>query len=76
VAGLVARYGRDRLTHSRGTRLVNGNGLIARMARHAFDRGMPLWLSSPVVDLIQSSQSAAARVLQHYLPTADSAISD
>jgi len=54
VTGLVARYGCDRLTHRRGTRLVNGNGLIARMARHAFDRGMALWLSSPVVELIQA----------------------
>lgn len=29
VTSLVARYGRDRLSHHRGTRLVNGNGLIA-----------------------------------------------
>ena len=28
--GLLARYGRDRLTHPRGTRLVMGNALIAR----------------------------------------------
>ncbi len=54
VVGLVARYGRDRLTHRRGTRLVNGNGLIARMARHVLDRGMDLWLSFPVVELIQA----------------------
>jgi succinate dehydrogenase/fumarate reductase flavoprotein subunit len=63
VAGLVARYGRDRLTHRRGTRLVNGNGLIARMARHAFDRGMALWLSSPVVELIQAEGRVTGAII-------------
>jgi succinate dehydrogenase/fumarate reductase flavoprotein subunit len=51
VARMTARFARDRLTHKRGTRLVNGNGLIARMARHALDRGVRLWLSSPVQGL-------------------------
>jgi succinate dehydrogenase/fumarate reductase flavoprotein subunit len=51
VGGMVARYARDRLTHQRGTRLVNGNALIARMAVAAFARGIPLWLSSPIVAL-------------------------
>ncbi len=51
VARMVARHARDRLSHSRGTRLVNGNGLIARLAVHAFARGIPLWLSSPIVEL-------------------------
>jgi hypothetical protein len=71
LAGLVARYGRDRLSHDRGTRLVNGNGLIARMARHALDRHMPLWLSSPslgsrarTVALPVQSSSAAVEGLQ------------
>ncbi len=32
VARMVARHARDRLTHSRGTRLVNGNALIAKLA--------------------------------------------
>lgn len=51
VGRMVAGYGRDRLTHQRGTRLVNGNALIARMAAQAFARGIPLWLSSPIVEL-------------------------
>lgn len=51
VARMVARYARDRLSHARGTRLVNGNALIARLAVNAFERGIPLWLSSPIVAL-------------------------
>jgi hypothetical protein len=35
VGLMVTRYARDRLTHARGTRLVNGNALIARMAAAA-----------------------------------------
>lgn len=31
AVGLMARYARDRLTHARGTRLVMGNALIARL---------------------------------------------
>jgi succinate dehydrogenase/fumarate reductase flavoprotein subunit len=64
VAGLVARYGRDRLSYPRGTRLVNGNGLIARMARHALDRGMPLWLSSPIVELTREDGRVTGAVVE------------
>ena len=53
VARMVARHARDRLTHTRGTRLVNGNALIAKLAVNAFARGIPLWLSTPVVELVR-----------------------
>jgi len=52
VARLLARYGRDRLFHGRGMRLTNGNALAARLAKSAFDLGVPIWLSSPVTRLI------------------------
>ena len=51
VARMIARYGRDRLGHARGTRLTNGNGLIAALALTAREQGIPLWLASPVVRL-------------------------
>lgn len=41
---LMARYGRDRLKHHRGTRLTVGNALIARLATTAFAKGVELWL--------------------------------
>ena len=37
---LLGRYAKDRLSHDRGTRLVVGNALIARLARSAFDLGV------------------------------------
>jgi succinate dehydrogenase/fumarate reductase flavoprotein subunit len=51
VGRMLARHARDRLRHSRGTRLVNGNALIASLAVSAFRRRIPVWLESPVVEL-------------------------
>ncbi|HWB46500.1 MAG TPA: FAD-dependent oxidoreductase [Hyphomicrobiaceae bacterium] len=48
VGRMVARHARDRLSYKRGTRLVNGNALIASLAANAFKRGIPLWLKAPV----------------------------
>jgi succinate dehydrogenase/fumarate reductase flavoprotein subunit len=53
VAGMAARFGRDRVTHHRGTRLTNGNALIAALALSAFERDIPLWLSSPIIALVR-----------------------
>ncbi|WP_205648709.1 FAD-dependent oxidoreductase [Acuticoccus kandeliae] len=39
-ARMVARYARDRLRHHRGTRLVLGNALVARLLRACRDRGV------------------------------------
>ncbi len=52
VAGMTVRYAIDRLNHDRGTRLTNGNGLIAALALSAEERGIDLWLDSPVVELV------------------------
>lgn len=52
VARIAARFARDRLTFRRGTRLVNGNALVAMLALTAQERGIPLWLSSPIVRLV------------------------
>ncbi|MDB5559084.1 MAG: FAD-dependent oxidoreductase [Enterovirga sp.] len=53
VATILARYGRDVIRHRRGMRLTNGNALIARLAKSAFELGIELWVSSPVVELIK-----------------------
>lgn len=52
AARMFARYGRDRLAWKRGTRITNGNALIAGLAIAAEKKGIPLWLSSPVVRLV------------------------
>lgn len=64
VARMVARHARDRLTHSRGTRLVNGNALIARLAVNAFARGVPLWLSSPIVEIITDAARVTGAIVE------------
>ena len=51
VARLLGRYALDRLGHSRGTRLVNGNALIGRLARSLLERRIPLWLSAPITKI-------------------------
>ncbi len=51
VAGMVARHAQDRLKHTRGTRLTNGNGLIAALALTAVEKGIPLWLEAPLLKL-------------------------
>ena len=64
IARMVARHARDRLGHSRGTRLVNGNGLIARLAVHAFARGVPLWLNAPIVEIESNGSRVTGAVVQ------------
>nr|WP_017939947.1 FAD-dependent oxidoreductase [Pseudomonas thermotolerans] len=49
---LMARYGLDRLSHHRGTRLTTGNALIARLATTAFAKGAELWLNSEAESLL------------------------
>ncbi|ACO78227.1 hypothetical protein AvCA_20220 [Azotobacter vinelandii CA] len=49
---LLARYGVDRLSHPRGTRLTVGNALIARLAASAFAKGVELWLETRTESLI------------------------
>lgn len=52
IAGLLLRFARDRLTHQRGTRLVMGNALAARLLRAALDAGVELWRQAPMQRLI------------------------
>ena len=52
-ASLVTRYARDRMLHARGTRLVLGNALVARLYRRLLDRGVPIRLSVSASKLIR-----------------------
>jgi succinate dehydrogenase/fumarate reductase flavoprotein subunit len=61
---VVGRHVRDRLTHKRGTRLVNGNALVAMLALSAKERGIPLWLSSPVKRLVMRSGRVIGAIVQ------------
>jgi succinate dehydrogenase/fumarate reductase flavoprotein subunit len=63
VAKILARYAWDVARYRRGTRLTNGNALIARLAKSVFDLGIPLWLSCPATDLIRDKDGAVRGVL-------------
>jgi succinate dehydrogenase/fumarate reductase flavoprotein subunit len=52
------------LRYGRGMLLTNGNALAGRLAKSAFDLGIPLWLSSPARDLIVQSGTVKGAVIQ------------
>lgn len=65
VAKLYLRYRRDRLAgHPRGTRLSNGNALIAMLARSALDRGVDLRLSTPALRLLRDGGRVAGALVR------------
>ena len=49
--GILARHAMDRLTHARGTRLMMGNALIARLLISLRDRNVPILLDTSVTDI-------------------------
>ena len=63
-ARMFARYARDRLRWKRGTRVTNGNGLIAALALTAEREGIPLWLETPLVSLIEESGHIAGAIVR------------
>jgi succinate dehydrogenase/fumarate reductase flavoprotein subunit len=64
VAGMLARYGADRLKWPRGTRLTNGNALVAQLALTLFERGVPLWVRSPLVRLARAGGRVTGAVVR------------
>lgn len=65
---LVLRHARDRLTHRRGTRLLMGNALVARLFVSLLQRGVPIWFDSPLSDFIRDD---AGRVIGALVRTPD-----
>lgn len=52
AARLVQRYLADRLRYRRGTRLVLGNALVARLYKSLLDRLVPVWFEATTERLI------------------------
>jgi succinate dehydrogenase/fumarate reductase flavoprotein subunit len=52
VTKRLSKHAMDVMKHGRGMTLTNGNALAGRLAKSALDLGVPLWLSSPVRELI------------------------
>ncbi|WP_321909661.1 FAD-dependent oxidoreductase [Paraburkholderia sp. J11-2] len=55
VAKRFLRYGMDRLSYHRGTRLVGGNALVARLYKTVLDEQIPLWLRAHATRLITAN---------------------
>lgn len=52
VTKRLTKHFRDVLFHGRGMMLTNGNALAGRLAKAGMDLDIPVWLSSPVKQLI------------------------
>ena len=63
VGVLLAKYGYDVVRHGRAQTLVNGNALIARLARALFAMGTPLWTFSPASELIVENGRVVGAVI-------------
>ncbi|MBL28024.1 MAG: 3-oxosteroid 1-dehydrogenase [Rhodospirillaceae bacterium] len=55
VGVLLAKFTRDKVFHGRSMRLMNGNALVGRLAKSCFDKGVPIWTSAPVRELIHDA---------------------
>ncbi len=63
-AKLVGRFLRDRLTHPRGTRLVLGNALVARMLFSLRAKGIEIAVESPLQSLVREGAGVAGAVVE------------
>lgn len=62
--GLCGRYVRDRRHHRRGTRLVLGNALVARLFKSLLDRGVPIWFGGRTTRLIAEDGRVCGLVVE------------
>jgi succinate dehydrogenase/fumarate reductase flavoprotein subunit len=64
VSALLARYAMDRMRYPRGTRITNGNALVARLAKSLFERDVPLWVSAPAVKLLVEDGAVCGAIVE------------
>jgi succinate dehydrogenase/fumarate reductase flavoprotein subunit len=62
-AGIVLRYLADRLRYRRGTRLVMGNALVARLFYSLKRRDVPVLFESPIQDFVKDGDAVVGAVL-------------
>jgi succinate dehydrogenase/fumarate reductase flavoprotein subunit len=63
VAKRLSKHFLDMLRYGRGMTLTNGNALVARLAKSAFDLNIPLWLSSPVRELVVENGAVKGAII-------------
>jgi succinate dehydrogenase/fumarate reductase flavoprotein subunit len=64
VAKRLSKHFWDVMRHGRGMTLTNGNALAGRLAKSAFDLNIPLWLSSPVRELIVEDGAVRGAIVE------------
>src|SRR5262245_23196109 len=66
VAKRLSKHLMDVMRHGRGMTLTNGNALAGRLAKSALDLKIPLWLSSPVRELIVADGAVRGAVVERH----------
>lgn len=61
---VVLRYFRDRLSYSRGTRILMGNALVGRLFYSLRQRKVPIWFESPLADFIREDGKILGATIQ------------
>ncbi len=61
---LIARYIFDRMHYKRGTRLVLGNALIARLFKNLLDRRVAMWFNGKTIRLLSEDGRACGLVVE------------
>src|SRR5437660_5734077 len=64
VAKRLSKHFLDVMRHGRGMTLTNGNALAGRLAKSALDLKIPLWLASPVRELIVEDGAVRGAVVE------------
>ncbi len=64
VARRLGRHLLDVLRYGRGMTLTNGNALAGRLAKSALDLKIPMWLSSPVRELIMDGDAVCGGIVE------------
>ena len=64
VAKRLSRHFMDVMRYGRGMTLTNGNALAGRLAKSALDLKIPLWLSSPVRELIVENGAVRGAIVE------------
>ncbi len=64
VAKRLSKHFMDVMQHGRGMTLTNGNALAGRLAKSALDLKIPLWLSSPVRELIVEDGAVRGAIVE------------
>lgn len=65
VTKRLSRHALDVMKHGRGMMLTNGNALAGRLHKSAYDLNIPVWLSSPVQQLIMTDDRVTGAHVQH-----------